>query len=259
MLLKIRQLQVQLGGRQLLSALDLTANKGEVVGLIGANGAGKTTLIKAIAQLLPYQGAILIQDQPITQFHGAHLARQLSYLAQGHQAFWDLPVQQLIALGRLPHLSAWQRLTNHDWEKITAVMAQVGIHHLATRRFMTLSGGEQALVMLARALVVEATILLADEPVTALDPFHQLQVMELLQTYAQQGRSVIVVLHDLTLASRFCQHLVLLQAGKVLAQGQVTTVLSAANLRESYHVNCVQGEYQGQAYFLPWQRVATDK
>jgi iron complex transport system ATP-binding protein len=134
-------------------------------------------------------------------------------------------------------------------------MSSIGVGHLAQRNMHELSGGERARVMLARALAGEPAVLLADEPVAALDPYHQLGVMELLVTRARSGSAVVVVMHDLTLAARFCDRLVLLDQGRVVGDGPPAAVLSPAALAATYQVEAVVGQHEGALTILPWRRL----
>ena len=159
-------------------------------------------------------------------------------------------------LGRLPHLESWQRPTPRDRSIIERVIVQTDLLHLRERPFNRLSGGEQARVLLARALVTEPDILLADEPVAALDPAHQLDVMQLLSDHCEAGQSVIVVLHDLTLAAHYCHRLQLLYEGATLADGEVDEVLSDDNLATAYAIELIESDDEVLTPFsLPWRRL----
>jgi iron complex transport system ATP-binding protein len=162
----------------------------------------------------------------------------------------------LVELGRAPHLESWQHLGPEDRAIIERVIVQTDLLAFRHRPFDTLSGGEQARVLLARALVTEPDILLADEPVAALDPAHQLDVMQLLSDHCEAGQSVIVVLHDLTLAAHYCHRLQLLYEGTTLADGDVDAVLTDDNLATAYAIELVEPEETGFAPFeLPWRRL----
>jgi iron complex transport system ATP-binding protein len=256
--LELVDVAVQLGGRTLVHELSFQVGAGELVGLIGPNGAGKSTLIKAIAQLLPYRGSIRLNGESLERIPARERARRLAYLSQDDRVQWPISVADLVALGRHPYRGGWWRgagqTSEADRHAIESAMRATDVWSLRARASDTLSGGERARVRLARALAVEAPLLLADEPVAALDPRHQLEVMELLRAQAHQGASVIVVLHDLTLASRFCDRLLLLHEGRTVATGTVETVLSADHLRLVYGIGAVVGEHQGQRYLVPWSR-----
>ncbi|MEA1049066.1 ABC transporter ATP-binding protein [Lamprobacter modestohalophilus] len=271
--LKVEALSVDIGGKRLLENLDLEIMAGELFGLIGPNGAGKSTLVKAIMQLLPYSGTVSLDGQPLAQLSARARAQRLAYLSQDDRLQWPISVQNLVALGRHPYRGSWWRgaglgsaglggrkggnaQAQADERAIEQAMQATDIWSLRERRADELSGGERARARLARVLAVEADVLFADEPVAALDPMHQLRVMELLRARCQAGQTVVVVLHDLTLASRFCDRLLLLDQGVAVASGQVETVLSPAHLASVYSVQAIIGEHQDgdkiHRYIVPW-------
>ncbi|TXH75401.1 MAG: ABC transporter ATP-binding protein [Thiothrix sp.] len=226
----------------ILNQVQLELKAGELLGLIGPNGAGKSTLLKILAGLQkPTNGSVQFQAQALHKLSTQERSQQLAWLAQGGLIHWPLTVERLVALGRLPHLAAWQRAHEKDQAAIEQAIQQTGIEHLRHRDATTLSGGERTRVLLARALAAEPTVLLADEPIAALDPGFQLQTLELLRQFAQGERACIVVLHELSLAARYCDRLYLLKSGCVVDQGAVAKVLSAENLRNVYHIECEIG------------------
>nr|WP_207281070.1 ABC transporter ATP-binding protein [Thiocystis violacea] len=255
-MLALTGVEVRLDGKCLVRDLSLRVAEGELVGLIGPNGAGKSTLVKAIAQLLPHAGEILFRGRPLSRMPAIERATRLAYLSQDDRLQWPISVEDLVALGRHPYRGGWWRgggaPSVSDRRAIETALRATDVWELRTRRVDTLSGGERARARLARALAVEAPLLLADEPVAALDPRHQLQVMELLRAHCGDGASALVVLHDLTLASRFCDRLLLLHQGREVASGRVGEVLTAAHLRQVYGIRAVMGDYQGQGYIVPW-------
>lgn len=241
------------GGRRVLEDVSLTLAEGEVLGIIGANGAGKSTLLRLLAGLvLPMQGSVTLNGKPPC---GGDAARQLAYLEQKTQSHWPLAAEELVALGRLPYLGFGQRLGEADRAAVEQAMREADVLHLRARAVTALSTGEQARVFLARALAVQPQVLLADEPVAGLDPAHQLGVMELLRRKAAQGMAVAAVLHDLPYAARFCDRLLLLHEGRILAQGTPQAVLSPANLRLALQVEALAGKHEGAPYLLPWKAV----
>jgi iron complex transport system ATP-binding protein len=161
-------------------------------------------------------------------------------------------VEALVGLGRLPHRKQFGRLSTVDHVAIDRAMQAADVHTLRQRTMSNLSGGERMRVLLARALAVEGELLLADEPVAALDPLHQLEVMELLRRKTAAGGGVVVVLHDLSLAARYCDRLVLLSNGRVLAAGLPADVLTDENLAAAFGVNVIRGERDGVPFVLPW-------
>jgi iron complex transport system ATP-binding protein len=256
-LVAVQRLSVALGGRVLINGLDLRVEAGELLGLIGPNGAGKSTAVKAIAQLLPYTGEVRLGEDPAWRLRPRHRARMLAYLSQDDRVQWPIRVSELVALGRYPHRAGWGGgLGAADWAAVERALRAADVWTLRGRRADQLSGGERARVRLARVLAVEAPLVLADEPVAALDPRHQLEVMALLRRHCStaRGGGAIVVLHDLTLAGRFCDRLVLLDQGQPVASGNVDRVLSAENLRTVYGIEAVTGRHGGQTYILPWAR-----
>jgi iron complex transport system ATP-binding protein len=240
------------GGTPVLRAVDFAARAGEMVGLIGPNGSGKTTLLRILANLhRPEAGIVRYSAQTAAELGARNLARRLSYLAQGGEAHWPMRVEALVALGRLPHRGAgWSDARDQD--AVLRAMAAADVTHLRDRTMRQLSGGERMRILLARALAVEGELLLADEPTAALDPLHQLQVMSLLRASVREGHGVVVVLHDLTLAMRFCDRVVLLAEGGVLVEGRPAEVLTDAHLARAYGVDVVRGEREGVPFLLPW-------
>jgi iron complex transport system ATP-binding protein len=255
MRIEARGIAVSLNGTAILRGIDLTLEPGQMVGLIGPNGAGKTTLLRVLANLRPPDhGSLLYDGATVSQMGRRAFARQLAYLAQGSVVHWPLTVERLVGLGRLPYRQPWSKGAEDDERAITEALRATETEPLRHRMLATLSSGERTRVLLARALAVEAPALLADEPIAALDPYHQLHVIELLQETARQGKTVVVVLHDLTLAARFCARLVLLDAGRVVADGSPEAVLCAANLARVYRVAVLHGTHDHKPYVLPWTR-----
>ncbi|MCP5421097.1 MAG: ABC transporter ATP-binding protein [Gammaproteobacteria bacterium] len=251
--LSLERVSVALNKKTIVREASLTVRQGEILALIGPNGAGKSTLLKAIAHLLPFRGAIRWDDDELRRLSARQRARRVAYLGQGQQGFWAITVAELVALGRYPHQSRWWGLSANDRQAVERVLAQTGLTSLAGRPFDRLSGGEKARALLARALAVDAPVLLADEPIVSLDPHHQLRMMDLLRRHAEQGHAVITVLHDLTLASRFCRRLALLHRGAIVAAGDVAEVLTPDHLRDIYGISALCGEHQRQDYVLPWR------
>ncbi|HHW76063.1 MAG TPA: ABC transporter ATP-binding protein [Xanthomonadaceae bacterium] len=253
-LLEADRIGVALAGRRVVHGVSLRAAAGQLLALLGPNGAGKTTLLAALAGLRPFHGSMRFQGRSLASLSRREKARALAYLPQGQTVHWPLTVRRLVELGRLPHLVPWQPPAATDRLAVESALQRAGIAELAERPFDTLSGGERARTLLARVLAVEAPLVLADEPVASLDPYHQLRVMELLRDYADGGAAVIVVLHDLTLAARFCDELLLLREGVLVARGSAESVLSAHHLAGAYRVTALRGEHEGQRYVLPWRR-----
>ena len=235
------QVGVSLAGRPILSEIDLWLRSGALVGILGPNGAGKSTLVRALAGLVPATGRIEIGGKSLHDMPRATLARTIAYLPQGQTLHWPISVERLVALGRLPHLGPLSRIGAADRTAIARAMALAEVADLAARTATELSGGERARVLLARALAVEAPILIADEPLASLDPGHQLHGMEILRDLACTGALVVAVLHDLALAARFCDRVLVLDRGRLVADGAPDTVLTESLLASVYGVRAFFG------------------
>lgn len=249
--LAAHQLHVSLGQRAVLRGIDFAADAGEFVCVLGPNGAGKSTLLRALAGAFP-KARVHWQGEPLSRLAPRNRARAIAWLPQNGDAVWPLPVRSIVALGRIPHGATLDNLTARDHEAITRALDACDLHALASRDVTTLSGGERARALAARALAVEAPVLLVDEPVSALDPHHQLTLMTSLQREAQAGRLVIAVLHDLMLAARFASRIVLMKEGEIAADGTPDAVLTPALLRSVFHVDSVSVEQDGTRIVLPW-------
>ncbi|MDE2600957.1 MAG: ABC transporter ATP-binding protein [Bradyrhizobium sp.] len=252
MKLEARNIAVRFGSSAVLRSVDLAVSSGEMVGLIGPNGSGKTTLLRVLANLrAPDAGSVTLEGRELAEIGERELSKRIAYLAQGGEVHWPMRVEALVALGRLPHRRAFRDSAISDRVAVERAMAAADVASLRNRTMGQLSGGERMRVLLARALAVEASLLLADEPVAAHDPLHQLRVMALLRETARGGTGIIVVLHDLSLAARFCDRLVLIAQGGVVAEGRPADVLTPANLGESYGVDVVCGVSDGLPFYLP--------
>jgi iron complex transport system ATP-binding protein len=248
-------LSIARGGRPALTDATVTFRAGECAGVIGPNGAGKSTLLEALAGLLPPgAGAVSWDGRPLAAIPAGERARAIAYLPQHGAIHWALPVRDVVALGRLPHRSGWRGPGPEDAAAIDAALAATDTADLARRRATELSGGEQARVLLARALATRPRMLLADEPVAGLDPYHRLEGMETLAALAAGGMGVVVVLHDLTLAARFCRRLVLIDGGRIVADGAPDAVLTPERLAAAYRIEALAGRHRGEPYVIPWSR-----
>lgn len=250
-------LSVRLGGRLVLDDVSLALAPGAFTGLVGPNGAGKTTLLRALAGLVtPASGGVLLDGRPLAEISRDARARRLAALFQGEGVGWPMRVEEIVALGRLPHRRAFADLSETDRASIGRAMALTGIVQLRQRTEPTLSSGERMRVLLARALAVEADWLLADEPITALDPAHQLDAMAMLRSVAHGGTGVVAVLHDLTLAARFCDRLVVLHEGRIAADSRPDAALSDDLLADVFGIGAARGRHaDGTPYILPWTRL----
>ncbi len=212
-----------------LSDINCHIPQGKLIGIMGANGAGKSTLLKSIAGILPLtSGEIWLGNCKLSDMTAKQKSERLAYFAQNTQIHWDLSVYDVIALGLTI-------LTKDETEKVRSVSEQFSISHLLEKPFQQLSGGEKARVQLARCCIKQAPLLLADEPIASLDPYYQIDMMEQLKALTPQ-RTCIVAIHHLDLAYRFCDEIILLEKGKILAGGETQAVLNVENLAKAFGV-----------------------
>lgn len=212
-----------------LQGVDLTLAAGEVLGVIGPNGSGKSTLLNCLAGIQAHRGRLEIAGQPEQRLSANQRARQVALLPQSSQSAWALNVENIVTLGRLP----WG---DEDVDKIHNAMHQAGVWSWRERRIDQLSGGEQTRVWLARVLAGEPSVLIADEPVASLDLYYQRHILQLLRQYADEGRGVLVSIHDLALAARYCDRLCLMHQGRIYRTGTPRQVLTAEHLADVFQV-----------------------
>jgi len=250
--LSARGVGVRLGGRRVLHAVDLSVEPGEIVAVIGANGAGKSTLLKVMAGLIaPDEGAVTLGGQPLAGLDARALGREIAYLPQERTVHWPLTVRRLVALGRLPFRARVAGPSLDDRDAVEEAMIAMDVAAFANRAVTELSGGERARVLLARALAQRPRFLVADEPTTGLDPAHGLTLFAQFVRMAAQHRAVIVALHDLSLAARYCHRALLLKDGATLALGTVRAVLTPLHLAQAYGVRATVAEIEGRPVVLP--------
>jgi iron complex transport system ATP-binding protein len=255
-LLAAENLTVSFNGRIALDGAEIAVARGETVGLLGPNAAGKTTLLRVLAALIePRAGRVLLDGMPLAAIPRTMRARRIGYLPQNAACHWPLTVERLAALGRIPHLDRLAREGPRDRAAVMRALADCDVGDLASRPVTALSGGEQARAMLARALAGEPELLLADEPVAQLDPWHQLRVMELMRAIASRGGAVLVALHDLALAARFCDRLVLLDRGRVAADGAPAAVLTPPVLARVFGIKAAIVAEDGGLLVVPRARL----
>ncbi len=236
--LSVRDLSVGRGGHAIVDGVGFTAPSGRITGLIGPNGAGKSTLLAAILGLTPATGAAHFDGLDLPKMARRDRARQVAFVEQSATTEERLRFAEVVALGRIPFEAAWQSGPGPEDQAIIArALAETGMASFGLRRFDTLSGGEQQRVHLARALAQQPRLLLLDEPTSHLDIRAQLQLLPLLQGKAATGMTIMLALHDLNLAARFCDHLVVLAGGRLVAEGRPNEVLTPSLLREVYGVS----------------------
>jgi len=244
-----RNLTVRRSGRAIVDDVSFDVEGGAFVALVGANGAGKSTLLSLLAGLLrPDGGLVLIDGAPIGQLARQALARRRAYLPQNPRADWPIATERLVALGLTPQLPAFGGLPGGMEPRLTRTLEACDLADLRLQPVTTLSGGELARAMLARALVGDPQMLIADEPISGLDPWHALDTVTRLRALADEGRLVVAALHDLTLAARHATHLMALRDGKLIAFAPIDEVLTPGLLRQVFNVEAMVSGTGRQTY-----------
>ncbi|MGH2522750.1 MAG: ABC transporter ATP-binding protein [Anaerolineales bacterium] len=225
-------------GHPVISDLSLTVAEGEMLGLIGPNGAGKTTVLRALAgQHAPGAGVVLLEGKNVRGLSSLARARRIGLVPQGESLAWPLTVEEIVALGRAAHRGWLLPLSAIDRDVIVWALARTHLTELRDRPVDKLSGGERQRTLIARALTQQPAVLLLDEPTANLDIHHQLQVLDLVRELVAAGKlAAVLAIHDLTLAARYCDRLVLLHAGHAIASGLPEAVLTSDNLRAVFDV-----------------------
>ncbi len=259
--LKAQSIAVIRDNNRIIDNVDVHLHPGEFVGLIGPNGAGKSSLLRVLAGLHKADaGQVSISNDNysnvlLQQLPDRERAQLLAYLPQQETPAWPLQVEHLVGLGRAPWHKPLSGKSERDAKAIERALQLTGLTNFRHRLVTTLSGGELQRSLLARVFAGEPEIILADEPIAALDPYHQLHMMELLAEQAQQGGSVFAALHDLSLAARFCSRLVLIHHGKVVADGQPVQVLTTENLQHVYGISAYVECRDDGVVIIPRKRV----
>lgn len=243
MSLNIKNLNSGYGKTPVLHEINADAKSGDLIGLVGPNGSGKSCLLKTIAGLItPTSGHVNLNGQSIASLSPRVRAKHIAWLAQDRSAAWALSVRELVALGRAPYRGRLGTLSVEDTSAIDAALVSAHCIDLQDRRFDALSGGEQARVLLARALAVGAPLLLADEPTASLDPYYQISIMQCLKNETGSGKTVITSLHDLSLARQYCDRIWVMQDGKLVADDVPKTALSETILADVFRIKNQSGQ-----------------
>ncbi len=237
-MIRIENISAGYGPCNVLNNLNLQTNAGELIVLLGPNGCGKSTLLKTISGLIPHRegGTIWINNQSLSSMPLKLRARQIAYLAQSRQAQADMLVKDVIELGRAPFRGRLGRISADGRQAIEKAVAKTELSSFLDRKFGQLSGGEQARVLLARALCMNASVLLADEPIAALDPYYQISMMEILKAEAKSGKTVITALHDLPLAAQYADRVWIMNKGQIIADGAPKTAMSEQIISDVFKI-----------------------
>ncbi|WP_410511099.1 ABC transporter ATP-binding protein [Paenibacillus sp. BR2-3] len=236
--LHAEQLSIGYAEAMIVDSLNLTLPTGKITALVGANGSGKSTILKTMARIMkPKSGSVMLDGKSIHTLPTKEVARQLAILPQNPTAPDGLTVTELVSYGRYPHQKGFGTLTTEDRRIITAAIAVTGMESFSDRPIDRLSGGQRQRAWIAMALAQQTDILFLDEPTTFLDMAHQLEVLQLLQKLNElEGRTIIMVVHDLNHASRYAQHMVAIKSGKVISEGPPVEVMTTNVLREVFGI-----------------------
>lgn len=246
------------GQALVLDQVGFVSDKPELIGIIGPNGAGKTTLMRCLAGLLsPTSGAVALNGQALDRQSITAKAKAIAFLPQERSVHWSLQCQDIVMLGRMPHRSAFARPSEKDRKIVADAMQQMDVSAFANRDFLCLSGGEQARVLIARMLAQEPDLMIADEPVNGLDPAHQISLMQILRAIVAKGTRVLVSLHDLSLASRWCDRLLLVHQGRLVADNSPNIVLSDDNMASVFGIGMGHLACQDRIISIPTHLVTS--
>ncbi len=241
---------IELGGRSVVQEVDLEVPTGELLALVGPNGAGKSTLLAALSgERRPDAGRVIVGDRPVGDYPPLELARVRSMLTQDNAVSFPFLVSEVVEMGRSP----WARVAERerDADAVDTATHRTDVVHLRDRRFTELSGGERARVSLARVLAQDTPVVLLDEPTAALDLRHQEDVLRIARELAEEGRTVVVVLHDLSLAGAYADRVALMQDGRIRALGAPVEVLTEQLVSEVYAVDVEVLVRDGRPLIIP--------
>jgi len=255
-LIEIDSLTCAYGRHVVLRDISLRLAAGEMVGLLGPNGSGKSTLLLALAGVIkPREGRIRVAGQDLQGVSARWRARQMASVPQKIAVSFPFKCLSAVLMGRYPHLQGWGDYSRQDLDLALTAMEETGTLHLASRLLPEVSGGEGQMVMIARALAQEAPILLLDEATSALDAAHKIQIFDLLTAKNRQGATLLCIMHDLNLAALYCQRLIFLKNGRIMADGPKASIFRADILSELYETKIMVVHHpvtgDPQAYFVP--------
>lgn len=249
-MIEIRALTFGYNHKPVLSDIDLTATAGDIVCIIGPNGSGKSTLLRCMNKILKFkQGTITIGGKNIRAIRLRELSRQMGYVPQHETRSFAFTVFETVLMGRRPHIG-WH-VADQDLKVVHDTLHHLGLTELRKRRVDELSGGERQRVFIARALAQEPSVMLLDEPTSSLDPRHQLEVFDLITGLSRdKGITIVCAIHDLHLAARFADRIVMLKKGRIVAQGDPRTVMTPKNLKTVYGIEAFISQHDGYLHVV---------
>lgn len=237
--LEARALCLSYAKQPIINGLDLKLPAGKVTAIVGPNGCGKSTLLAGLSRLhKPVGGAVLLDGKAIASLPSKVVAQRLALLPQDASAPEGLIVSELIRFGRQPHQKLFQQWSEHDQAVVDQALVAADLIELADRPLESMSGGQRQRAWIAMAIAQDTPVLLLDEPTSALDLGHQIEVFELIQQLAKAGKTVVMVVHDLSSASRYAQHVVAMKTGQIIDQGPPSAVITEDLVKELYGISC---------------------
>ncbi|MCX7817222.1 MAG: ABC transporter ATP-binding protein [Syntrophales bacterium] len=258
-MLEVIDVSFKYNGPWVLKDVGFKVNSGDFVGILGPNGSGKSTLLRVIdGILLPQKGQVLWNGTPIQSMKRKDVAKIIALVPQGYAGVFPFTVQEIILMGRSPHLGLLAFEGEKDLEIVWKVMEQTETQHLAHRSLENISGGERQRVLVARALAQEPQLLLLDEPTAYLDVRHQADILKLIRTINRvNGLTVVLVTHDINLASLYCDRVILLKEGSILAEGTPEEVLSEEQIKITFDTTVIASTHTptGRPLIIPWIEV----
>lgn len=237
-ILELDHVSFKRGNRFIVNEMSVSLQAGQFIGLIGPNGTGKSTLLRLMAKLLNADcGAILFSQRNLQEMTDLEVAKAITYMPQSTVLDYQFTVEQVVMMGRHPHRKKWQLSQHHDYMIVEEALKQTGIHRLKDRFITTLSGGERQLAFLARAITQQSDVILLDEPTSDLDIYHQVQICEIIRGLVKDGKTVVAAIHDINLATRYCDQLLLLRDGQIVAFAPPEEAITTDILRKVFETN----------------------
>lgn len=254
-----KDLSIAYNGTTILNSIDMSFEEGAVSTILGLNGTGKTSLLKTISgSLEPKSGCVIFQDRNIAEFSRKEIAKNIAYLSQVHSCPSDITVRTLVSMGRFPYRQIGTRLNAQDNRAIDKALEMTRLQDLQERRVCSLSGGESQRAWIAMALAQEPKIIVLDEPTTHLDMSFQTEILDLLERLNKEtGLTIVMVLHDINLASRYSDNVFVIGDKRLLAHGKAQEVLTTENLQKFMNISSteVTDPVSGKAFFIPRSEV----
>jgi len=257
-LVEVSDLSVQIQSNTIIRDVHFKLYPGTITGLIGPNGCGKTTLLRTICGYLPYQGSILLKNQRLTDWSRRQLAREVASVRQAPTLSFDFTVKEVVLLGLLPRKAWLEGVNDQDRTSLNTVLEQVGLSGFSERPLQSLSGGERQRAYLAQAILQDSELLLLDEPTSHLDICHQHQFLNLIKELAHKGKTVLAVFHDLGLATRFSDQLLVLHEGRLVAEGYPRSVLTEELLSEVFGMHARIAQYEHRQWEIVYERPVSE-